>query len=247
MSEWVVVIGATSAIGRAFTAQLCLRGHDLILAGRSQDELERVAADARIRYRRRVVVEKYDAQVEEQTTTFATRALAHTNGRLRGIVVCHGQMPDEQKVRTDLTQLEVSVRVNYTSSIALLEQLCPHLVNSSAGFICAITSVAGDRGRPSNALYGSSKGALSLYLGGLRARLSRKGVAVLTVKPGFVDTRMTWGLPGLFLVASPERVVRDALRGIDRNRAVVYTPFFWRWVMLIIRWIPDRAFGRLDL
>ena len=130
--------------------------------------------------------------------------------------------------------------------VALCQAAVPHLASGSDSFILAVTSVAGDRGRPSNAFYGSSKGALALYLSGVRSRLSRKGVRVLTVKPGFMDTRMTWGLPGLFAVASPERVAADALRGLRKNRAVVYSPGFWRWIMLIIRLIPDPIFRRLQ-
>ncbi|HKX46230.1 MAG TPA: SDR family NAD(P)-dependent oxidoreductase, partial [Planctomycetota bacterium] len=115
------------------------------------------------------------------------------------------------------------------------------------GFLCALTSVAGDRGRPRNHAYGSTKAAVTAYLEGLRARLSREGLSVVNVEPGVVDTGMTWGLPPGPPKASAERVARDVLRGIARDRAVVYTPWLWRWVMAIIRCLPDRVFRRLDL
>jgi len=113
--------------------------------------------------------------------------------------------------------------------------------------IIGISSVAGDRGRQSNYFYGASKGGLSLFLQGLRNRLSRSGIHVMTVKPGFVDTPMTEGMEGLFLVASPERVADDILRAFEAGKDVLYTPWFWRYIMLAIRLIPERLFKKLTL
>ena len=107
--------------------------------------------------------------------------------------------------------------------------------------------MAGDRGRASNYLYGSTKAALSTFLSGLRARLAGSGVAVIDVRPGFVDSSLTFGRPGVFLAASPDRVARAILRAVRRRRSVVYTPFFWRWVMAAIRAIPEPLFQRLAL
>ncbi|HEX2114477.1 MAG TPA: SDR family NAD(P)-dependent oxidoreductase, partial [Alphaproteobacteria bacterium] len=109
------------------------------------------------------------------------------------------------------------------------------------------SSVAGDRGRIKNYVYGSAKAGLSAYLQGLRARLFRSGVTVTTVKPGFVDTAMTFGLPGMFLVASPESVARACLAAARRGREEVYVPFFWWGIMTIIRNIPERIFKRLSI
>ncbi|PID35291.1 MAG: short-chain dehydrogenase, partial [Rhodobacterales bacterium] len=107
--------------------------------------------------------------------------------------------------------------------------------------------VAGDRGRVGNYVYGAAKAGFATYLSGLRNRLTRAGGHVITVKPGFVDTSMTWGLDGMFLVASPEAVARDILKAVGKRRNVLYTPFFWRWIMLIIRLIPEPLFKKLSI
>ena len=129
----------------------------------------------------------------------------------------------------------------------LLNLAADHLTEAGAGFICGITSVAGDRGRQSNYIYGSSKAALGVYLQGLRDRLSGAGVTVTTIKPGFVDTPMTFGRPGLTGLASPQRVARVIRRAIEGGRAVVYVPWFWRWIMLFLRLVPERIFRRLPI
>jgi short-subunit dehydrogenase len=242
----VILVGATSALGRAFAGELAKTGHSLVLVGRSEDELARVASDIRLRFGGHTAIQIYDARQSDASESLLARVADQVAGALGGLVLCHGSMPDEGQTRADASLRENTIRVNYTSAVELIEAAVPHLGAESDPFILAVTSVAGDRGRPSNALYGSSKGALALYLSGLRSRLSREGVRVVTVKPGFIDTRMTWGLPGLFAVASPERVAADALRGLRKNRAVVYSPGFWRLIMLIIRLIPDPIFRRLQ-
>ena len=124
-----------------------------------------------------------------------------------------------------------------------------HLARRGTGYLCALSSVAGDRGRQSNFLYGATKSALTTYLQGLRNRLARQGVAVITVKPGFVDTAMTWGLlkPGSPLVASPDQVARAIEHAIRQQKNDVYTPWFWRWIMAIIKSIPEPIFKRMRL
>jgi len=115
------------------------------------------------------------------------------------------------------------------------------------GRVVALASVAGDRGRIKNYVYGSAKAGLATYLQGLRARLFRAGVSVTTVKPGFVDTAMTFGLPGMFLVADPADIARSCLKAAERGKDVIYAPFFWWAIMTIIRHIPERIFKRLGV
>jgi short-subunit dehydrogenase len=246
VSQTLLIVGATSAIGRAFAAELARRGDSLLLAGRRLEELRRIASDLEIRFGGRPQIEYFDA-LSDRPDDFLSRCHSALPSGLDGIVLCTGEMPGEAEARADASVLLGMIRVNYAANISLLEGLIPSLRRHAGGWICAITSVAGDRGRASNGLYGSSKGALGLYLQSLRARLSTDGIRVTTVKPGFVDTGMTWGLPGLFLVASPDRIARDALRAAEKNRAIVYTPRFWGAIMLVIRWLPDRIFNRLQL
>lgn len=247
MSEAVLILGASSGIGRAFANELAAGGASLVLAGRDTEDLERLAADCRVRFGGRAEVEHFDALAFEDHAAVFERCVKRHESGLDGVVLCHGEMPPEEDARVDIRIARREIDVNYTSAVSMLEQAAAHLSERGRGWICALSSVAGDRGRPSNYLYGSSKAALSTYLQGLRALLARRGVSVIAVKPGFVDTAMTWGKPGLFLVASPARVAKDSLRAVRKDRAVVYTPWFWAIIMLIIRLLPDRLFKRLSL
>ena len=245
-SGTVVVVGATSAMGRAFAQALAREGHGLVLVGRSEEELERIARDLGARFGVAAEFAVYDAcEVGASESLLAGICENRSNG-ISGLVLCHGTMPDESEAREDVVLREATMRVNYASAVELIEAAVPKLSSAGSPFVIGVTSVAGDRGRPSNALYGSTKAALGVYLSGLRSRLSREGVRVITVKPGFVDTRMTWGLSGLFLVAPPEKVAADGLKGLKKNRAVVYSPGFWRLIMWVIKMLPDVIFRRLQ-
>ncbi len=247
MAGSVLVVGATSSIGRALVAELSRRDHAVILAGRNLQELERLASDTRLRHGVAASVELYDASTVGAGVSLARRVEVVAEDGIAGLVLCHGYMSENVEGSSQAEAIDAMIRINYGSAVELLEAFTPLLVTEPNSFVCGVGSVAGDRGRASNALYGSSKGALALYLGGLRARLARQNVRVLTVKPGFVDSRMTWGQPRLFWVAEPERVARDILRALDRDRPVVYTPSFWRVLMMIIRSIPDSVFRRMSL
>jgi len=247
VSQTVLVIGAGSGIGRAMLHELAAEGQRLIIAGRRTDEMERLAADCRIRFGVEAAAEHFDALELSDHEDFVARSAAHFDGGLDGVVLCYGEMTDEAEAQRDAELARRMIDVNHTSAVSVLEVTARYMVPRGRGWICAFGSVAGDRGRPSNAIYGSTKAALSTYLSGLRVRLSHHGIAVVTVKPGVVDTGMTWALPALPLVVAPDRVARDALRGVRRNRAVVYSPWFWAIIMTLIRAIPDRIFKKLDL
>jgi short-subunit dehydrogenase len=247
VSEAVLILGAGSGIGRAFARALAEQHCSLILAGRRHDDLERIAADCRVRYGARAEVEVFDALALDEHARFFARCHEHFETGLDAVVLCHGEMPEEDEARADPRVAKRMIDVNYTSAVSILERAGSYLEERRHGWICAISSVAGDRGRPGNYLYGSTKAALNAYLQGLRSRLAKCGVSVVTVKPGFVDTGMTFGRPGMFLVASPAHVARDALRAIRRDRPVVYTPAFWRVIMLVIRMLPDWLYKRLTI
>jgi decaprenylphospho-beta-D-erythro-pentofuranosid-2-ulose 2-reductase len=136
---------------------------------------------------------------------------------------------------------------NLTGAINLLEPLAACLERQRTGFIIGISSVAGDRGRQSNYIYASAKGGFSIYLQGLRNRLFHAGVRVLTVKAGFVDTAMTYGMPNLFFVASPDYVGEQIVRALEKGRDVAYVPWFWRYIMLVLKLVPESIFKRLKL
>jgi len=247
VSEGVLIVGAGSGIGRAIVRRLAREGFDLVLSGRDADELGVVARDAELRHGISARVLPLDVRDFAAHMAFLGQAREACGGEIHGLVLCQGDMPEPDAARADFAVAKRAIEVNYAASVSLLEEVAQELEARGRGFVCVLSSVAGDRGRPGNYLYGSTKAALNVFMQGLRARLAKAGVGAVTVKPGFVDTGLTWGRPGMFLVASPERVANDVWRGIARNRAVVYTPGFWALIMAIIRAIPTRVFDRLDL
>jgi short-subunit dehydrogenase len=247
MSGSVLILGATSAIARAVAAQFAREKCNVLLAGRNVTELQKTARDLEIRFAVQAAVVPFDAVDFASHPSFFATCLEQAGGELGGVVLCHGYMADQQLAQKDFAEAQRMIDTNYTSAVSILNLCANHFEEKRQGFVCAISSVAGDRGRQSNYLYGSTKAALDAYLEGMRVRLAKAGVPVLTVKPGFVDTRMTWGLKGMFLVASPERVARDIHRAIRRKKNVIYTPWFWAGIMAIIRNIPRFIFKKMKM
>jgi decaprenylphospho-beta-D-erythro-pentofuranosid-2-ulose 2-reductase len=249
MSEAVVVVGATSGIARALCHRLAERGCRLILAGRDSDELELLAADLRIRYGHPTVVESFDAAGLDDVPAFVRRCIDHLDTGPATVILCHGYLADVDRDRTDPSETRRTMDVNFTSMVLILEEFAHEFEERRTGSIAAISSVAGDRGRQSNYLYGAAKGGLAIYLQGLRNRLHPAGVHVLTIKPGFVDTAMTAGKinPRSPLLASPERVAFDIDRALLKRTDVLYTPWFWWGIMALIKALPEAAFKRLKM
>lgn len=240
--ERVLIVGVTSAIARAVAAEYAQDGYDLVVAARDPEELDAVASDLALRYRVSVEPRHFDA------LDFRTHApLLAGLEDLAGLVVALGYMGDQEAAQADFRCARPVLDTNYTACVSLLERTAACMEARGSGFICAMGSVAGDRGRQSNYLYGSAKAGLDAYLQGLRNRLFKAGVSVTTIKPGFVDTRMTYGKPGVFLVAAPEAVGRSIHRAVGRGRSVVYVPWFWRPLMWLIRSIPEPVFKRMSL
>src|SRR5258705_9113024 len=238
--ETWIVLGASSPIGRAFARIVAASGADVVLAGRDMDDLTRTAADLKVASGADVEVAPFEAM------DFASHANAAARwGERAGtlnVLLVFGLMPEQSDMDADPAKLIDCVGVTYTGAISILHHLAPHLESRKAGTVIGIGSVAGDRGRLKNYIYGSAKAGLHTYLAGLRNRLGRSGVHVMTVKLGFVDTAMTWGAPGIFLVASPESVAQSCLAASKKRRDICYIPGFWRLIMTIIRSIPERIF-----
>jgi len=233
--QTVLILGATSSIARAVAGEFASHGYDLILAGRDCEEMQTQAADLEIRYGVKARVYPFDALDLE------------SHERLAGAVLCVGYLGDQNAAQTDFREARRILDTNFTGCVSALNVISNHFEKQGSGFICALSSVAGDRGRQSNYFYGAAKAALSAYLQGLRNRLHRAGVRVVTVKPGFVDTRMTFGRPNLFLVASPQSVARGVYKAATDGKGVVYLPWYWRWIMLVVRLIPEGLFKRMRL
>jgi decaprenylphospho-beta-D-erythro-pentofuranosid-2-ulose 2-reductase len=242
----VVVLGATSAIAEAVARRYAAQGAGLFLVARSRDRLEAVAADLRARGAGSVDTAVADLSEVADHAGVLDRAWASLGG-IDVALIAYGVLPDQALCERSWPTAETALRVNFTSPCALLHELALRLEPAGAGVICVIASVAGDRGRMSNYIYGAAKGGLALYAQGLRHRLAARGIRVVVIKPGFVDTPMTAQVRKGPLFASPARVARDIQRGIRRGSAVVYTPWWWRIIMAVIRAVPDRIFERTRL
>lgn len=241
----VVILGATSAIARAVATRFAQQGHPVIVAARDVDEAGYIAADLRIRYQVDAAAVAWDAEDFESHGAFVEHCVETFGEGLGGVVLCSGYMDDQENVQTDQASARRTFDVNLTGSVSTLELFANLFEERGAGFIAAVSSVAGDRGRQSNYIYGAAKAGLSVYLEGLRNRLYHAGVHVVTIKPGFVDTKMTWGeVP---FAASPEDAARAIVRAIEKKKNVVYVPWFWRYIMLIIRHIPEFQFKRMRM
>lgn len=243
----VLILGATSGIARAVAAEFARHKYDLILAGRDRPELDATAADLAIRFDVRTHVCVFDVLALDTHSTVLSSCFSEAGNDLAGAVLAIGYLGDESLAENDLAEARRILDTNLTGCVSVLNILARHFESRGSGFICALSSVAGDRGRQSNYHYGAAKAGLSVYLQGLRNQLYHRGVQVTTVKPGFVDTGMTFGRPGLFLVASPDYVARRIFQAIRSRRDVVYIPWFWRVIMWAIRNIPEWLFKRLRL
>ena len=242
-----LVLGASSAIARAFARAAAEDGADVVLAGRDREDLEQTAADIAIRSRHRVSVFEFDALDFKSHAALLRRAKEEAGTGILNVFLAFGTMADQAEIDRDAALAFRIIESNYVGAVSVLQAAAPILEAQKRGAVMALSSVAGDRGRFKNYVYGSAKAGLTTYLQGLRARLFRAGVTVTTVKPGFVDTAMTFGLPGLFLVASPDAVARSCLAAAKRGREEIYVPFFWWGIMTIIRNIPERIFKRLSI
>lgn len=249
MTGNVLVAGAGSALARAVAEGLARRGRGLVLAARDEAEAGRTAADLALRFGVPTAALGFDARDAAATAALVPRAEAALEGGLAGVVVAFAVMPEQSEVEREPAAGLALVDVNVRSTMALLESAAKLLEPRRGSFLCAFSSVAGDRGRRKNYAYGATKAALSVTMEGLSARLAGKGVTVLCVKAGPADGAMSWGVypPASPLLARPERVARDVLAALDRRRAVVYTPWFWRPVMAVLRALPATLFRRLPV
>ncbi|WP_459199183.1 SDR family oxidoreductase [Ralstonia pseudosolanacearum] len=243
----ILIVGATSAIAIACARQWAAEGARFFLVARNGERLEQVADNLSARGAQLASRHQLDITDLERHAAMFEQCLAAL-GTIDIVLVAPGTLPDQAACQADPAIAVREFNTNATAVIALLTRIANALEAQRSGALAVISSVAADRGRPSNYLYGSAKAALSAFCEGLNARLFKAGVHVLTIKPGFVSTPMTAGLPlpGP-LVASPEKVSRDIVRAIDKRKDTLYTPWFWAIIMLIIRSVPKPVFKRTSL
>lgn len=240
----VLILGANSDVAESLSAILAKEGHELILAGRSKEKLDALASDLKIRYENSVLTILFDAEKVE-----AHKQFYETLPQKPDWVICaFGLLVDQNEAETNAKLTMQSYWVNMLGAISILDIIANDFINRKSGFIIGISSVAGDRGRGSNYTYGSAKAGFSAYLSGLRNRLDKYGVHVITVKPGFINSKMTAHLvlPKI-LTASPNQVAYAIRKSIDKKRNVVYVKWVWKYIMMIIKFIPESIFKKMSL
>ncbi|MEO1080727.1 MAG: SDR family oxidoreductase [Pseudomonadota bacterium] len=242
----VLIVGATSAIAIAIAKLFARRGDTLYLVARNAERLEQTAEDLRARGAAVIHTATADA-LDSAGQQKCVEQAVDTLGELDLVLLAYGTLPDQEECQGSIEATRIEFETNALSAILLLTQVADIFERQRKGTIAVITSVAGDRGRQSNYVYGAAKGAVSLFLQGLRNRLHESGVTVATIKPGFVDTPMTAQFEKGPLWASPDTVANTVVRGLDRKANVIYAPGFWRYIMLVIRLVPESIFKRLKL
>lgn len=244
----IVIFGATSAIAAECARLWVRRGDSMFLVGRNADKLDRLAADLRVRAMGGQVLA---AQADLDELAEHGRLYSMAGQALGGIdivLIAQGKLSDQCASQASVEVAISEIHTNALSVISLATLAANIFEAQHSGTLAVIGSVAGDRGRQSNYVYGAAKGMVSIFLAGLRNRLARSDVTVITIKPGFVDTPMTAQIPKSgVLWAKPEAVAIGIVRAIDKKKDQIYLPWFWQWIMLVIKMIPERIFKRLSL
>lgn len=242
----ILIIGGTSAIASATALNFAKNGAELFLADISESKLDEVKTHITALTKAKINIGEFELADVSCHKELFERALS-SMGEIDGILIAHGTLPAQEVIQNSSEEVVNQLNINFISVASLATIAAEYFENRSAGCIAVISSVAGDRGRKSNYIYGSAKGAISIFFQGLRNRLSAKNINVLTIKPGFVDTPMTAHLPKNPLYASAEAVGRAIYDSMIKGRDVVYVPGFWRCIMMLIKMLPESIFKKLSL
>jgi decaprenylphospho-beta-D-erythro-pentofuranosid-2-ulose 2-reductase len=242
----ILIIGATSAIAHETAKFFARDGAELFLVARNNEKLEDVSNDLKVRGAKRTETFLLDLNDLDRHQEMIQTAI-DTFGGLDMVLISHGTLGDQQLCQQSVAKTLEELTTNFTSVISLLTILANYFEQQKRGCIAVVSSVAGDRGRRSNYVYGTAKGAVSIFLQGLRSRLSTSGVTVVTVKPGLVDTPMTASMKKGLLFAQPRKVGEGIYQAMIKGKEVVYLPWFWRPIMLIIKSIPESVFKKMSV
>ena len=242
--SYVLIVGAKSDIAKAVAREYAKNGYNIYLAGRGIEDLKEFSTDLTVRSGCKV--ERIELDILDYSSH---QAFYNDLGeKPLGVVVAVGYLGEQKKAQDDFDEAKRIMETNYTGVVSILNIIANDFERRRSGFIVGISSVAGDRGRKSNYIYGSAKSALSAYLSGLRNRMHEAQVDVLTVKPGFVATAMTEGmdLPEK-LTAQPDEVAEDIYTAQQKKKNIIYTKGLWRFIMLIITSIPEWQFKKMSI
>ena len=246
--EYVLIVGAKSDTARALAREYAQRGYGMYLAARNSSELSDFVSDLKIRYEATAECVDLDILDYGSHAAFYDALQGSADKKLVGVITAVGYLGDQGTAQNDFTEAERIINTNFTGVVSLLNLIANDFENRGSGFIVGLSSVAGDRGRKANYIYGSAKAGFTAYLSGLRNRLAGTNVHVMTVKPGFMNTKMTEGmdLPGA-LTAQPEEAARQIYNAQQKKKNVLYVKWMWRWIMLIIKHIPEFIFKRMSI
>jgi decaprenylphospho-beta-D-erythro-pentofuranosid-2-ulose 2-reductase len=242
---YLLILGANSEVAGALAQKFAQADKaNLYMASRELELLQAAARDIETRFHVEAKPIFFDALDYASHAAFYQQL----DPKPDGVILAFGYLGDQQRAQQDFAEARNIVATNFLGAVSILETIAADFERQGAGFIIGLSSVAGERGRQSNYIYGSAKGALTIYLSGLRHRLWRSGVRVITVLPGLIQTKMTkhLDLPER-LTSRPEEVAEDIFQAYRQGKNVVYTKWFWKWIMLIIRNIPEKLFVRTRL
>ncbi len=242
----ILIVGATSAIAEATARIWAQHGEHLFLVARNKEKLEAVAADLRVRGGQKVMTYVMDVNDFSAHIPMLNAAEQMMRG-VDTVLIAHGTLSNQPACQESVESMMHEIRTNALSVLALLTPIANRFEQQKHGTIIVISSVAGDRGRQSNYVYGSAKAMVTAFTSGLRQRLQKAGVSVVTIKPGFVDSPMTVSFNKGFLWASPEKVAIDIVRACKNKDDVIYTPWFWAVILLILKIVPEGIFKKTSI
>ena len=242
----IIIIGATSAMAKEVAKLYAIEKANMYLIARNTSELDIIKQDLSVRGANTVYTAPFDANQFDSHQEVIEEAF-EALGRVDLLLVAHGSLPNQELCQTDSMKAIEELNTNGVSVISLLTHAATRMEQQESGNITVITSVAGDRGRQSNYVYGAAKGLVSTFLQGLAQRLSKSGVHVLDIKPGFVDTPMTTEFDKGVLWAKPEKVAQIIKKRIKKKSSFSYTPAFWFVIMTIIKFVPKNIFNKVNL
>lgn len=244
----VIIVGATSGMARCAAECFARKGYHLALGARDALENERIARDLSVRCGVTVVPVPFEAEDFDSHDHFLDQCAELLGGYPEGLVYFAGYMAEQRAAEREFALARRMIDVNFTAAVSVTERFALRCESRRAGFIGIVSSAAGDRGKQSNYIYGATKGALTVYAQGLRNRLHPAGVTVTTIKPGFVDTKMTFGMPlPKALTASAEDAGAAICNAVLTGRDEAYVLWFWRFIMLIIKFIPEWQFKKMKM
>lgn len=242
----IIIIGATSAIAKEVAKLYAIEKANLYLIARDTSKLNTMKQDLMVRGANTVQTAQFDANQFDSHQALIEQAFEAV-GCVDVLLVAHGSLPNQELCQTDSMKAVAELNTNGVSVISLLTHATTKMEKQKSGNITVITSVAGDRGRQSNYVYGAAKGLVSTFLQGLTQRLSKSGVHVLDIKPGFVDTPMTAEFDKGLLWAKPKKVAQIIKNRISKKSSFSYTPAFWFVIMTIIKFVPKFIFKKIKL